>query len=79
MLHSIDQLLYAEYVYVQVMCTLVKVSVENIYQIVYTFRFIMSQCTRVDGLCIGDTISASSYGSFATEFRDANNPFCSAP
>ena len=56
MLHSIDQLLYAEYVYVQVMCTLVKVSVKNIYQIVYTFRFIMSQSTRVDGLCIGDTI-----------------------
>ena len=43
MLHSIDQFFFSEYVYVQVMCTLVKVSVENIYQIVYTFRFITSR------------------------------------
>ena len=58
MLHSIDQFLYAEYVYVQMMCTLIEISVQNIDQVIYTLSLIMSQSTRVDGLCIGDTIQS---------------------
>ena len=36
MLHSIDQFLFAKYIYVQVMCTLVEISVQYMYQIICT-------------------------------------------
>ena len=56
MFHSINQFFCTEYVYVQVVCTLIEVTIQDMYQVVYSFFIIMSQCTRADGLCIGDTI-----------------------
>ncbi len=80
MFHSVDQFFCTEYVYVQVMCTLIEVTIQDVYQVVDSFVIVMTQCARADGLCIRDTIQCQySYGSFATEFREASRPLFSAP
>src|SRR5699024_7634909 len=56
MLHRIDQFLCSEYVHVQVMCSLVEVSVENVYKIVLALVVVMSQCSRTDRLRVGDSV-----------------------
>ena len=56
MLHRIDQFLCSEYIHVQVMCSLIEVSVENVYKIVLALVVVMSQCSRADRLCIGDSV-----------------------
>ncbi len=38
------------------MCTLVKVSVQNVHQIVDPLLLRMSDGTWVDGLCVGDSV-----------------------
>src|SRR5699024_8662279 len=58
MLHSVDQFLCTEYVYVQVMCTLIEVSVQSVNQIVGTLSVIMSQRSRADGLGVGDSVQS---------------------
>ena len=55
-LHCVDQFFGSEYVYVQVMCTLIEVTIQDVYQVVDSFVIVMTQCARADGLCIGDTI-----------------------
>ena len=57
MFHRIDQFLCTEYIYVQVMCTLIKVSVENVYKIILTLVIVMSVLfggLGVDRFIIGD-------------------------
>ena len=56
MLHRVDQFLCSEHVHVQVMCSLIKVSVEYVYKIVLALVVIMSQSSRADRLCIGDSV-----------------------
>ena len=56
MLHSIDKFLFTEYVYIEVMCTTVKVSVKYIYKILCTLFLRMAKCIRVDRLSIGDSV-----------------------
>ena len=57
-LHCVDQFLGTEYVYVQVMCTLLEVSVQNVYQVLGTLFVVMSKCTRVIGLGVGDSVQS---------------------
>ena len=56
MFHRIDQFFCSEYIYVQVMCTLIEVSVQYVYEIVLPLVVIVSQCTRADGLGVGDPV-----------------------
>ena len=56
MFHCIDQFFFTKYINVEVMSTLVKVSVKYMNKVLCTFFFCMSQSIRVDGLSIGDTI-----------------------
>ena len=58
MLHSVDELLGTEYVYVQMMSTLIEVAVQNVSQVESTLFVIMAQCARVDGLGIGNTVQS---------------------
>ena len=78
-LHCVDQFFGSEYVYVQVMCTLLEVSVQNVYQVLGTLFVVMAKCARVDGLGVGDSVQSVLIGSFATEFREARSPLFSAP
>ena len=52
MLHSIDELLLAEYVHVQMMSALVEVTIENIYQLVLSLLLVMTERIRSHSLCI---------------------------
>lgn len=52
MLHSIDELFCTEYVYIEVVCTLIEVTVKYIYKVVYTLVIIVTECIRADCLCI---------------------------
>ena len=52
MLHCIDELLFTEYVYIEVMCTLIEVSVHYVYKVVDSLTLVVSKCSRIDGLCI---------------------------
>ena len=56
MLHSIFQLLNTEYVYVQVMCSLIEVSIQYVSKVLFTLFICMSKCTWVDCLCIRDSV-----------------------
>ena len=64
MFHSIDQFFFTEYVNIEVMSTLIKVSVKYTNKVLCTFFFCMSQSIRVDGLSIGDTVK----GIFIVQF-----------
>ena len=50
MLHRVNQLFCAEYIDVQVVCTLIKIAIHNLHQIADAFLWLMSQCIRIDGL-----------------------------
>lgn len=56
MFHSVDQFFPAEDVDVQVMCSLIEVTVHNVNEVFRTFSFIVAQCARVHGLGIGNTV-----------------------
>ena len=56
--HSVDQLLFSKYVYVQVMSALIKVSVKYVNKVVCTFFIIVSQSIRIDSLSIGNTVKS---------------------
>ena len=58
MFHCIDEFFFAKYVYIQMMCTLVKISVQNTYQIFGTLFVCVAKCIRVDGLGVGNTIQS---------------------
>ena len=57
-LHCVDQFFGSEYVYVQVMCTLLEVSVQNVYQVLGTLFVVVAECARVDGLGVGDSVQS---------------------
>ena len=57
MFHSINQFFFTEYVNIEVMSTLIKVSVKHTNKVLCTFFFCMSQSIMFDGLSIGDTAS----------------------
>ena len=64
MFHSIDQFFFTEYVNIEVMSTLIKVSVKYTNKVLCTFFFCMSQSIRIDGLSIGDSVT----GIFIVQF-----------
>ena len=64
MFHCIDQFFFTKYINVEVMSTLVKVSVKYMNKVLCTFFFCMSQSIRVDGLSIGDSVK----GIFIVQF-----------
>ena len=51
MLHCINKLFFAKYINIQMMCTLIKVSVHYIYKVIDSFLLVVSKCARIDGLC----------------------------
>ena len=56
MIHSVDQLLCAEYIDIQMMRSAVEVSVHNIYQSILLLVNIVAESCRADGLCVGNTV-----------------------
>ena len=56
MLHSIDQFLFSKYVYIQMVCTLVEISVQYMYKVICTLFISMSKCVRINCLCIGNSV-----------------------
>ena len=56
MVHSVNELLRSEHVYIQMVRTLVKIAVHHLNQIFNALRLIMAQCIRIDGLGVGDTV-----------------------
>ena len=56
MLHGINKFLGAEYIDIEVMCTLFKISVHYADKVVNSFAVIMSECIRMNSLCIGNTV-----------------------
>ena len=52
MLHSVNELFCTEYIYIEVVCALIKVAVHNIYEVVNTLVIVVSESTRVDCLSI---------------------------
>ena len=52
MLHSIFQFLNTEYIYVQVMCSLIEVSIQYMSKVLFTLIICMSKSIRADCLCI---------------------------
>ena len=61
-LHGVDQFLSSEHIYVQVMRSLIKISVHYLDQIADPFLFRMSQSVRIDGLRIGDPVQCPLVG-----------------
>ena len=57
-LHSILELVDTEYVHVQVVRTLVEVTVQYTYQCLGTLLIVVTESTRADGLSIRDTIES---------------------
>ena len=55
-LHSVDELLLTEYVYVEVVCTLIKVTVKYVNQVGYALFLVVTECVGVDGLGVRNTI-----------------------
>ena len=55
-LHRILQLLYAEDVYIHMVCALCEVTIHNANEGVRLLVLGMAECARVDGLGVGDTI-----------------------
>ena len=56
MLHSIFQFVNAKYVNIQMMCSLIEVSVKYVSEVLFTLFIRMSKCTWVDCLCIRDSV-----------------------
>ena len=57
-LHSILELVDTEYVHVQVVRTLVEVTIQYTYQCLGTLLVVVTQSARTDGLSIRDTIES---------------------
>ena len=58
MLHSIDELLCTEYINIQVMCSLMEVTIQYVYQIFCTLFITMTERIWADCLCIRDSIKS---------------------
>ena len=56
MLHSINQFLFSKYIYIQMMCTLVEVSIKYVNKVICTLLITVSKCIRIDCLSIGNSI-----------------------
>ena len=56
MFHCINQLFCTEYIYIQMMGILCKISVKNLNQVILAFLCFMSKCIRINGLGIGNSI-----------------------
>ena len=56
MLHGIMQLFNTEYIDIQMMGSLIKVAIQNMYQIIGTLILIVSKRIRTDGLRIADAV-----------------------
>ena len=54
----IQQFFFSKYIDIQVMCSLIEVSVKYLNQIVLTLILIMSQCVRINRLRIGNSIQS---------------------
>ena len=52
MLHSVNEFFCTEYIYIEVVCALIKVAVHNIYEVVNTLVIVVSESTRVNCLSI---------------------------
>ena len=58
MFHRVLQLIKTEYIHVEVMRALVKISVENMDKVVLSLILRMSECARSDGLSVGDSVES---------------------
>ena len=56
MLHGIEKLLFAEDVDVEMMCTLIKVAIENLDKVVDSLGVGVTKSVRIHGLGVGDAI-----------------------
>lgn len=56
MFHRVFQLVETKHVHVEMMSALVKVSVENMNQVVLSLVLGMAECTRSDRLGVGDSV-----------------------
>ena len=56
--HCVLQLIKTEYIHVEMMSTLIKISVENMDKVVLSLILRMSKCTRSDGLSVGDSVES---------------------
>ena len=56
MLHCIIEFFRTEYIDIEVMRTLVEVTVKHAYQVVLALIIIVAECARADRLRIGDTV-----------------------
>ena len=56
MLHSIDQFLFSKYIYIQMMCALVEISIQYVNKVICTLLITVSKCIRIDCLSIGNSI-----------------------
>ena len=56
MVHAVDQLLGAEYVDVEVVCTLREVSVHDVDQLLSALLVIVAESVRAHGLGVGDAV-----------------------
>ena len=72
MLHSIFQLLNTEYVYVQVMCSLIEVSIQYVSKVLFTLFICMSKCTWVDCLCIRNSVKCKLVATLVDALDKAN-------
>ena len=57
-IHCIDELFFSEYVYVEVVCTLVKVTVQNVDKVCYLFALFVTERVGVDCLGIRNTVQS---------------------
>ena len=58
MFHRVLQLIKTEYIHVEVMRALVKISVENMDKVVLSLILRMSECAWSDGLSVGDSVES---------------------
>jgi len=58
MFHRVLQLIKTEYVHVEVMSALIKISVENMDKVVLSLILRMSESTRSDRLSVGDSVES---------------------
>ena len=61
-LHGIQQLLLAEHVHVQVVCTLIEVAVHHLHQVLLALLLAVAQSLGVDGLGVGDAVQGPVVG-----------------
>lgn len=61
-LHSVDELLLAEDIDVQVVCALVEVAVHDLHQILNALALAVAQSVGVDGLGVGDAVQSPVVG-----------------